>query len=179
MKRQNNVSTVNAMDDKTKKTLLLVGVGVAGVVGAYVLSSRKSTPSNAQTPTSVNMPNASSGVVPIPALLAQSAQRPNTLTPSAPIPANAQTPQPIPQQNSLQDFWSRFGLKPFSSGNPDFDKSYTAQLEIGGNRAITVPTYVVDKTTLLQHLNIVSEKYSDDVSRPLVQQTIQRVQAIN
>lgn len=172
---------MKTMDDKTKKTLMIVGVGIAGVVGAYVLSSRKGEQSNAReaSPASVNMPNASQGVVPIPALLAQSAQRPSTLAPSAPIPANAQTPQPIPQQNSLQDFWSRFGLKPFSSGNPDFDKSYTAQLEIGGNRAITVPTYVVDKTTLLQHLNIVSEKYSDDVSRPLVQQTIQRVQAIS
>lgn len=168
------------MDEKTKKTLMLVGIGVAGVVGAYVLSSRKSSTSSTQSPASVNTPNASGGVVPIPALLAQSSQRPNAPTPSAPIPQNVPTPQPVPQQaSSLSDFWRRFGLKAFSSGNPDFDKNYTAQLEIGGNRAITVPTYVVDKTTLLQHLNVVAEKYSDDSTRPLVRETIQRVQAIN
>lgn len=144
--------------DKKTKTLALVGLGVGGVGLAYVLSKNKGA-SSGDGATSPAQPVS----VPIPALLAQSSQRPASVGGSSPIPSNVQPAPPTTATGSLQDFYTKAGLRPYTANDPHYDAykgNYDKLLNLGNDSFLTVPTYVTDKASLLKHLSIVQSQYS-------------------
>lgn len=176
--------SLDSMDDKTKKTLALVGLGVGGVVVAYALSNKKPN----ETQQTANNAQQSAGVVPIPALLAQSSQRAaNNVATSNPVPQNVTVPtqqaqQAINQSGGLSSFYEKFGLRAYTANDAGYEQAkgnYNALIGLGNNSWLQVPTYVTDKTTLLKHLNIVSTQYANDANlKSMVDARISQVNAI-
>jgi hypothetical protein len=150
--------------DKKTKTFALIGLGVAGVGAAYVLSKGKTSDSSQQSQDSSGSP----ATVPIPALLAQSSLRPaNNAISSNPIPANTQTTTTPTTTGGLQSFYDKAGLRAYTANDPNYEQykgSYDKLLDLGNGSLLTVPTYVTDKTTLLKHLSIVQSQYSSDAA---------------
>lgn len=171
------------MNEQTKKVLLIGGAGVGVLAVAYVLSTRKGSSETQQT---VQQAQQSAGVVPIPALLAQSSARAaNNVATSNPIPQNVSVPtqqatQQAQQSGGLSEFYSKYGLRPYTVNDPYYEQykgSYNALLDLGNNSLLQVPTYVKDKTTLLQHLSIVQQSNQNAQFNTLLAAKVAQVNA--
>ena len=151
--------------DKKIKTYAIIGVGVGGVVLAYVLSKSKTSADSSESSTGSS---ASPSTVPIPALLAQSSTRPaNNAITSAPVPVNVPTTTTPTSTGSMQDFYTKAGLRAYTANDPYYDQykgNYDKLLNLGNGSLLTVPTYVTDKATLLKHLSIVQTQYTGDAA---------------
>lgn len=167
-----------------QKKMLLIGVGgIALVGGAYLLSKNKSSSTDPQQSQSVNTQSSGNSVVPIPALLAQSAQSSTyaNVSGSPTQTPTGNTSNPVPNtSNSLQAFYNMFGLRAYLPTDANYNSNSVANYPAFDPATnLPVAAYVKDKATLLQHYNALKAADYNYYGGAALDARIAQIQAIN